>query len=151
MKFLHLTVSFVLYCNIVSVLYAEPIENKSHEEILNDTRLSRIPQIIELIEQKGRQALEQGTFVEAKSLFQKSYLLRQAIGMRETEGGAKVLHQISYIEQKMGNQCEASKLSRLAKRIYRQIGVNIGAVEFESQPSKIAQSTCADRISWASE
>jgi hypothetical protein len=138
----------VIFVMTVPILYASPAEDKTPDEILNEVRISRIPKIIEILEEKGMQALELEKFSEAKEFFQKALILRQAIGMKHTEGSAHILTKISSIESRLGNQCEASKLSKLAKRIYRQIGVNIGAVRIEEAPPKAERVACAETIGW---
>ncbi len=140
-----LSAAFLL---IMPALYAVPIEDKSSDEILSEVRISRIPKIIEILEEKGLRALDLENYNDAKEFLQKSLVLRNAIGMKQTEGSAQILAKVSSIESKLGNQCEATKLGRLAKRIYRQIGVNFGAVQFEEPPTKVAQVSCNDTITW---
>jgi hypothetical protein len=139
-----------IFLYTVPFLYAIPVEEKTSDEILKEVRLSRIPQIIETLEEKGTRALEAERFPEAKAHFQKALVLKHAIGMKHTEGSAQILAKVSKIENKLGNHCEATKLSKLAQRIYRQIGLNFGAVSFEEvqKPKEAAQVTCVETITW---
>lgn len=133
---------------VLPSLYAGPVEEKTSDEILSEVRISRIPKIIEVLEEQGLRAFELEQFKEAKLHFQKALVLRHAIGMKQTERGAHILTKVSAIESKLGNQCEASKLQKLAVRIYRQMGVNFGAVRLEEEPVKVSQLACAETISW---
>jgi len=148
MKTLKYCFYIAIFLVCLPILYATPVEDKSSEAILSEVRISRIPKIIELLEEKGTKALEAEKFQDARGYFQKALILRNAIGMKQTEGSAHILTKVSSIESKLGNQCEASKLSLLAKRIYRQIGVNMGAVRLEEQPTKAPQFACAENIGW---
>ncbi|TGL56638.1 tetratricopeptide repeat protein [Leptospira ognonensis] len=139
---------FALFLTALPILYAVPVEDKTSDEILSEVRISRIPKIIEVLEEMGLRAYEMEQLKEAKIHFQKALVLRQAIGMKQTEGSAHILTKVSAIESKLGNRCEASKLQRLAIRIYRQMGVNFGAVRLEEEPVKVSHLACAETISW---
>ncbi|GBF48612.1 hypothetical protein LPTSP4_01120 [Leptospira ryugenii] len=144
-----------LYVYILCISFgiqASPIEDWTTDDILKEVRVSRIPQIIDLLEEKAKKAVQAEDYQSAKEYLKKALVLKHSIGMKHTEGSASILSKISHIETKLGNRCEASKLSSLAKRIYRQIGVNFGAVSFEeggeSNPKVAMSAACQENLSY---
>ena len=148
MKIRRFNMQIALLLGVSLNLYAVPVEDKAIDEILNEVRLSRIPKIIEVLEEKGNKALQIDDLKNAKEYLRKALVLKQSIGMKDTEGSAGIITKISKIENKLGNNCEATKLSKLAKRIYRQIGVNFGAVSFEDTPVKPEATNCPENLTW---
>ncbi|TGN11653.1 hypothetical protein [Leptospira ilyithenensis] len=136
-------------------LYANPVLDKTAEEILHEVRLSRIPQIIEDLEEKAKHSMGANRFSEARDYLKKAIVLKSAIGMKDSEGNAELLTMISLIESKLGNQCEANQLSKLARKIYHRIGVNFGAVSFEEKPNAlptaVVAKNCGETVTWLSE
>ncbi len=156
MSFRRLLILTALFLNSIVILYANPILDQPADVILKETRLSRIPQMIQALEDKAKIYAENNKILEAREYLKKAIVLKDAIGMRESEGNAQLLTQISKLESKLGNQCEASQLSKLAKNIYRKIGVNFGAVTFEepkqNQETNIsAAKACGESVTWLKE
>jgi len=146
---------FVVIIGGLPSLHANPLLEKTSEEILQEVRLSRIPQIIEDLEEKAKHSIGANRFSEARDYLKKAIVLKSAIGMKESEGNAELLTMISRIESKLGNQCEANQLSKLAKKIYHRIGLNFGAVSFEEKPAAspatVVAKNCGEKVSWLTE
>ncbi|MCW7481303.1 LEPBI_I1174 family sigma 54-regulated protein [Leptospira kanakyensis] len=133
-------------------LHANPILDGSAEEILKDTRLSRIPSVILGLEERAIQKMETNDLISAREDLKKAIQLKHAIGMKESEGNASLLLQISKLESKLGNRCEANQYSHLAKRIALRIGVNLGAVALDraAVPDNRKPDGCVE-VSWLKE
>ncbi|PJZ85531.1 LEPBI_I1174 family sigma 54-regulated protein [Leptospira harrisiae] len=133
-------------------LHANPILEDSAEDILRSTRLSRIPSVIVSLEERAIVKMESNDLLSAREDLKKAIQLKHAIGMKESEGNASLLLQISKLESRLGNRCEANQYSHLAKRIALRIGVNLGAVAFERPvvPDNRKPDGCVE-VSWLKE
>ncbi|XDD55303.1 hypothetical protein AB3N62_05685 [Leptospira sp. WS4.C2] len=133
-------------------LHANPVLDGSAEDILKNTRLSRIPAVIASLEERAIQKMESNELISAREDLKKAIQLKHAIGMKESEGNAGLLLQISKLESRLGNRCEASQYSHLAKRIALRIGVNLGAVALDRAaiPENKKPETCLE-VSWLKE
>lgn len=135
---------FAIFLFIFTGLSAETNLDLSTNEILDSHRITRIPQVILALEDRALKSVQAESYISARDDLKKAIQLKQAIGMKESEGNAKLLVHISKIESKLGNGCEAKQLSRLAKQIYLRIGMNLGAVGMGELP---AAPSCSE-VSW---
>ncbi|TGL43955.1 hypothetical protein EHQ55_18110 [Leptospira meyeri] len=133
-------------------LYANPLLDESADDILRSTRLSRIPSVILSLEERAIVKMESNDLLSAREDLKKAIQLKHAIGMKESEGNAGLLLQISKLESRLGNRCEANQYSHLAKRIALRIGVNLGAVAFDrvAMPDNRKPDGCVE-VSWLKE
>ncbi|PJZ44048.1 LEPBI_I1174 family sigma 54-regulated protein [Leptospira brenneri] len=133
-------------------LHANPIFEESAEDILRNTRLSRIPSVITGLEERAIQKMESNDLISAREDLKKAIQLKHAIGMKESEGNASLLLQISKLESRLGNRCEANQYSHLAKRIALRIGLNLGAVALDRAvvPDSRKPEGCLE-VSWLKE
>ncbi|XDD47585.1 hypothetical protein AB3N60_05740 [Leptospira sp. WS39.C2] len=114
---------FALFFIISLGLWADPILDESVEGILNHTRLSRIPTVISLLEERSHEKILTGDYLSAKEDLKKAILLKQSIGMKESEGNAQLLFQMADLETKLGHSCEALHYTALAKQIVRKVSI----------------------------
>lgn len=114
---------FALFFIISIGLWAEPQLDQSVEEILVHTRLSRIPMVIAELEERSAKKMESGDFLSARDDLKKAILLKQSIGMKDTEGNAHLLFQMAKLETKLGHSCEALHYSSLANQIVKRVGI----------------------------
>ncbi|TGM53817.1 LEPBI_I1174 family sigma 54-regulated protein [Leptospira vanthielii] len=138
---------------IISIgLQANPLLDESADDILRATRLSRIPSVIANLEERAIQKMETNDLLSAREDLKKAIQLKHAIGMKESEGNAGLLLQISKLESRLGNRCEANQYSHLAKRIALRIGVNLGAVALDRAvvPDNRKPEGCIE-VSWLKE
>lgn len=133
----------VAFLIMASGISAEANLDSTSKEILERVRLSRIPQVISALEDRAAKSLQSDLILNAREDLKKAIQLKQAIGMKESEGNAKLLERIASLEAKLGNGCEAKQLSKLARQIYLRIGMNLGAVSFDQKPAV----TCSE-VSW---
>ncbi|MCG6142511.1 LEPBI_I1174 family sigma 54-regulated protein [Leptospira mtsangambouensis] len=133
-------------------LHANPLLDESAEDILRSARLSRIPSLILSLEERAIVKMESNDLLSAREDLKKAIQLKHAIGMKESEGNASLLLQISKLESRLGNRCEANQYSHLAKRIALRIGVNLGAVAFDRavMPENRKPDGCVE-VSWLKE
>ncbi|TGM81484.1 hypothetical protein EHR01_01380 [Leptospira mtsangambouensis] len=133
-------------------LHANPLLDESPEDILRSARLSRIPSLILSLEERAIVKMESNDLLSAREDLKKAIQLKHAIGMKESEGNASLLLQISKLESRLGNRCEANQYSHLAKRIALRIGVNLGAVAFDRAviPENRKPDGCVE-VSWLKE
>ncbi|MCG6152101.1 LEPBI_I1174 family sigma 54-regulated protein [Leptospira bandrabouensis] len=133
-------------------LHANPILDEPAEDILRAVRLSRIPTVITSLEERAIQKMESNDLLSAREDLKKAIQLKHAIGMKESEGNASLLLQISKLESRLGNRCEANQYSHLAKRIALRIGVNLGAVALDRAviPETRKPEGCIE-VSWLKE
>lgn len=145
MKFYH----FALFFIISMGLWADQNLDQSVEEILSHTRLSRIPLVIAELEARSVQKMESGELLAARDDLKKAILLKQSIGMKESEGNAQLLFQMAKLEQKLGHRCEALHYSSLAKQIVRRVGVrsDVIAKSTKSEQRTGTWETC-EEVSW---
>ncbi|MDF3821137.1 hypothetical protein P3G55_14610 [Leptospira sp. 96542] len=141
---------FVFLFIISSGLFANPALDRPAEVILGETRLSRIPQVILSLEERAKLSADSNQFLAAREDLKKAIQLKQAIGMKDSEGNAKLLVNISKLESKLGNQCEAAQLSKLAKKIYIRLGLITGAVSLEQNETPKPREYCTE-VSWIKE
>ncbi|TGK84219.1 hypothetical protein EHQ31_05920 [Leptospira montravelensis] len=133
-------------------LHANPILDEPAEDILRAVRLSRIPTVINSLEERAIQKMESNDLLSAREDLKKAIQLKHAIGMKESEGNASLLLQISKLESRLGNRCEANQYSHLAKRIALRIGVNLGAVALErANLSETRKPDGCIEVSWLKE
>ncbi|EOQ88525.1 hypothetical protein LEP1GSC202_2334 [Leptospira yanagawae serovar Saopaulo str. Sao Paulo = ATCC 700523] len=117
------TTYFALFLIISSGLWAEPSLDQSVAEILDQTRLSRIPTVISQLEERSHKKVESGDFLGAREDLKKAILLKQSIGMKESEGNAQLLFQMANLETKLGHSCEALHYTSLAKQIVKKVSL----------------------------
>ncbi|TGL72199.1 LEPBI_I1174 family sigma 54-regulated protein [Leptospira jelokensis] len=134
---------FALFLIISSGLVAEPSLDQSVSEILDQTRLSRIPTVITQLEERSQKKVESGDYTGAREDLKKAILLKQSIGMKESEGNAQLLFQMANLETKLGHSCDALHYTSLAKQIVKKVSLR-------SDDSKISQNRGGSIGKWES-
>ncbi|TGL54142.1 hypothetical protein EHQ59_08080 [Leptospira kemamanensis] len=114
---------FALFFIISHGLWADTSLDQTVSEILEQTRLSRIPAVISQLEERSSQKVKTGDYLSAREDLKKAILLKQSIGMKDSEGNAQLLFQMANLETKLGHSCEALHYSSLAKQIVRKVNL----------------------------
>lgn len=149
MKFYQIAFFFIISLG----LWAEPNLDQSVDEILNHTRLSRIPSVIAELEARSHLKVEAGDFMSARDDLKKAILLKQSLGMKETEGNAQLLFQMAKLEKKLGHSCEAVHYTSLANQIVKRVGIRNEALlaKLGSREQARGKWETCEEVSWLQE
>lgn len=148
MKFYQIALFFIISIG----LWADPSLDQSVDEILNHTRLSRIPLVIAELETRSQHKMETGDLVSARDDLKKAILLKQSIGMKETEGNAHLLFQMAKLETKLGHSCEALHYTSLANQIVKRVGIRSESLVLsKGKETTVKKSETCEEVSWLQE
>lgn len=148
MKFYQIALFFIISMG----LWADPSLDQSVDEILNQTRLSRIPLVIAELETRSQHKMETGDLVSARDDLKKAILLKQSIGMKETEGNAQLLFQMAKLETRLGHSCEALHYTSLANQIVKRVGIRSESlVQAKGKETGSRKWETCEEVSWLQE